>query len=355
MEVLILNGSFETISLVEDFESLLWTDRYSEYGDFEIYTLVTDDLLYFLQPDNYLWIKASEHLMIIENREIKCDIEDGNRLIVTGRSLESILDRRIIWDQTVLTGNFQLGIKKLLDESIISPVIQDRTISNFIFVSSTDPIITALTIDAQIPRGTNLYEAIKTLCVNENVGFKITLSDSNQFEFELYSGVDRSYDQLVTSYVVFSPKFENMINSNYKEERIGLKNVTLVDGEGEGATLKTTVVGTETALSRREVYTDASSVSQTVEGVLMPDPDYLVQLAKKGSEVLLDLSEEKTFDGQIDSLTMFKYGEDFFIGDIVQLANEYGIEGKARVTEIILSQDLGGTTVNPKFTAIEGG
>lgn len=355
MEVLILNSNFEAISLVEDFGSLLWTDRYSEYGDFELFTLVTTDLLYFLQPDNYLWVNESNHLMIIEDREIECDVEDGNHLIVTGRSLESILDRRIVWNQTVLTGDFQLAIKKLIDESIISPEIADRKIQNFVFNMSADPIITALTIDTQIARGSNLYDVVKTLCANENVGFKVTLSDSNQFEFLLYAGVDRSYDQTNVPYVVFSPEFENMINSNYKEIRSSLRNIVLVDGEGEGENLKTKTVGTESGLLRREFYTNASDISQTVDGTSMTEEEYLSHLEKKGLEVVAEKGEEKSFEGQIDTLTMFKYGEDFFIGDIIQLSNEYGMEGKARVTEIILSQDSGEMTINPKFTAIEGG
>lgn len=349
MEVLILNKNLETTSLVETFESLIWTDRYTEWGDFEIYTLVTNDLLYFLEADNYIWIKDSEHLMIIEDREIICDEEDGNSLIVIGRSLESLLERRIVWDQTTLTENFQLGIKKLLDESIISPTIVERTISNFVFVPSVDPIITALTIDTQIPRGENLYEAIRILCSERKIGFKITLSDENEFEFRLYAGVDRTYDQLDVPYVVFSPKFENLINSNYKETRSNLRNVVLVDGEGEGESLKTVVVGTETSVLRREIYLDASDIPQTTE------TEYLAQLNQKGSEVLTEYKDKKAFDGQIDWLTMYKLGTDFFIGDIVQLANEYGIEGKARVTEVIISQDSQGTTLIPNFEAIEGG
>ncbi len=54
-----------------------------------------------------------------------------------------------------------------------------------------------------------------------------------QFVFELYAGFDRSYDQTENPYVIFSPKFENIINSNYIESKASLKTVTLVGGEGE--------------------------------------------------------------------------------------------------------------------------
>lgn len=244
-EILVLNPNLETIKNIDTLKSLIWTDRYYGAGDFEIYTPVNLELMSFLQQDYYLWHKGSEHLMMIESIEIKCDLEEGDHLIVTGRSLEFILDRRIVWEQTILTGNFQDAIQTLLNENVISPAIEDRKISNFIFEPSTDPNILSLTVDAQIERGTNLYEAILALCFERGVGFKITPSD-DKFIFKLYKGQDRSYDQFDNPYVVFSSNFENLINSNYIETKTNLKTVTLVDGEE-----KSTVVGGGSGLTRR--------------------------------------------------------------------------------------------------------
>ena len=86
--------------------------------------------------------------MIIEDIKINADTEEGNHLIVTGRSLESILERRIIWGQRIFNGNLQNGIQTMLNECIISPSIADRKISNFVFVPSADPKITSLKIDS---------------------------------------------------------------------------------------------------------------------------------------------------------------------------------------------------------------
>jgi hypothetical protein len=49
---------------------------------------------------------------------------------------------------------------------------------------------------------------------------------------------------------------------------------------------------------------------------------------------------------------MFKYGEDFFNGDIVQITNEYGHETKARILEIVMSENEEGTSVYPTFATI---
>ena len=241
MELIVLDTSLKMLSVLDTFESLIWTERYSAYGDFEVYTSINDSVLEILKDDYYLWLKESDQAMIVEDRKIESDAENGNHFTVTGRSLESILERRIIWKQTILSGNFQNGIKKLLDENIINPSDTSRKVEGLVFEASTDPAITGLTVDTQFT-GDNLYDAIKKLCDSKNVGFRIKLSDDNKFVFKLYAGADRSYDQFTNPYVIFSPKFENVINTNYLESKKTLKTVTLVAGEGEGADRRTTTV-----------------------------------------------------------------------------------------------------------------
>ena len=110
MDLLILDKNFDTIGIIDTYESFNWTDRYNEAGDFEI-TMVLDtvqhtkELLSIFVEDNYVYLGMSEHLMIIEDLNITTDQEEGNKLVVSGRSLESILDRRIVWDQVVYPVN----------------------------------------------------------------------------------------------------------------------------------------------------------------------------------------------------------------------------------------------------------
>ena len=355
MEFLILDKDLNTSSVLDIYESILWTDRYNKCGDFEIYTSMTDTILSELQQDYYVWSRDSEHTMIIEDIQITADAEDGNNLIVVGRSLESILERRIIWNQTILSGNFQNGIKKLLDENVISPTDSNRKIDNFIFVESTDTAITELTLEAQFT-GDNLYDAICDLCASKEIGFKVTLTEEGKFAFQLYAGADRSYDQLTNPYVVFSPSFENIINSNYLESKKTLKTVTLVAGEGEGSERKTKEVaissGGGSGLARRELYTDARDISSTTDDGTLTEAEYNSQLEQRGKEKLADSTETITFEGEMETSKMFVYGEDFFMGDIVQIVNEFGIEAKARVVEMIHSQDENGVDFYPTFETV---
>lgn len=351
MELFVLNADFESIAVIDTYESMIWTDRYNAYGDFEIYFAMDESLLEYIKEDYYLWLKESDHSMIIEDIKIDADTEEGNRLIVTGRSLESILERRIIWGQRVFSGNLQNAIQTMLNENIISPSVADRKIANFIFVPSTDSKITSLTIDNQYT-GDDLYTVIKGLCEENNIGFKIVLTDDNQFAFSLYAGADRSYDQTENSYVVFSPNFENIINSNYFSSKAGYRNVTLVAGEGEGASRKTTVVGSASGLDRRELFTDARDISSDTEDGTLSDAEYIAQLRTKGLKNLADHMITTAFEGEVEVTRLFKYGEDFFIGDIVQIANEYGNENSAYISELIISNSDEGLSIYPTFKTI---
>lgn len=358
MILLMLNQSLEVIATVDMFESIIWTERYSSYGEFELYTSMNYGLCELFQLGYYLWNKDTTQVMIIEDIKIDTNSEEGAHLTVSGRSLESILERRIIWNQTILEGNFQNGIKKLLDENIIAPIDQTRQILNFEFKASEDPEITKITVSAQF-RGDNLYEALMNLCSAESVGFRIYLSDDNKFVFELYIGVDRSYSQFENPYVIFSPKFENIVNSNYLESNKTLKTVTLVVGEeGEGAEQKTTTVSLQSGpglgLDRRELYTDARDISsKSGDGDdTLSDSEYMSHLTNRGKEELAENAITKSFEGEIETSHMFRYGKDFFKGDIVQLMNEYGIESRVRVTEMVWSQNTEGTKIYPTFVNI---
>lgn len=355
MEFLVLNTKFETIAILDVFESFIWTDRYSKCGDFEIYTSSDLEIIETLKEDFYIWTEDSEHVMIIENRKIITDVEEGNKFLVSGRSLESLLDRRIVWNQILLDGYFQTQIKRLLTENVINPSDSNRKISNFIFEETDDPYILSLKAQVQYT-GDNLYEAVCELCESASIGFKITLNDNNQFVFKLYSGADRSYDQEANPYVVFSPSFENIIDSNYYESKAGYKNVGLVAGEGEGSARRTVVVGKSTSkeLSRRELYVDARDISSTTsDGGSISTSAYDDLLRQRGDKRLTENRIVQLFDGQVESTQMYRYGEHYFMGDIVQLENEYGMESKVRVTEFIRSVDKNGIDSYPTFEVME--
>lgn len=356
MDIWVSGKDFKSISVIDTFSSVIWTDRYNEYGDFEIVTFPSAVALMSLQKDHYLQISDSEHVMIIEDLNIQSDSEDGGMYVVTGKSLEWILNRRIVWNLTVAKGKIPDIIKQLITENIISPAIAERKISNFVFKDVTLPSYSTMEeIEMQF-HGESLYDCVSTLCKMESIGFKITLSASNQFVFELYEGANRSFDQITTPYVLFSPDFDNLVDSNFIDSDESYKNVTLVAGEGEGTDRKTVAKSLEdktySELDRREIFTDASDISKTVGEGTLTDEEYEKQLKERGGETLMDNKSYQYFEGSIDSNRAHVYRKDFFVGDIIQIRNQYGFEAKARVMEAIISQDESGLVIYPTIETV---
>lgn len=452
VDIYVLNTEFQIVGVMDSYESFIWTDRFYSYGDFELYTSFDYSIIELCKQDYYISIAQSEHLMIIEGIEIESDSENGNKLKITGRSLESIIDRRIVWQQMTIAANttFQNAIKRFLDDAFLNPqpysgnysatsdtrrrntsqleVSNKRKLDNLVFNASEDKYILGLKVEKQQYTGDNIYDIFQDLFDNMNgtVGYRITLNDENKFVFELYSGVDRSYTQeeyvktedlsinsektyyilkdnnyvvyeqiyyeksgnnyILTDdlvrvknksyyindagtykvytgafpdyyeyrglrpYVVFSPQFDNVINSNYIDNISEMKNVTLVAGEGEGSSRKTVIVGDYDGINRRELFTDARDMRTDEYGT---GNKYTEALKNRGLNKLVENSRVTSYEGQVDSTRQYIYGKDFFMGDVIQMANEYGIEGNARVIEWVLSISSSGIEMYPTFDAVQ--
>ena len=365
MTLTILNNEFVPIVLIDDFNSFIWTDRYNTIGDFELIVPYKEEynfLLNLTKTDKYyLQCSLSEHLMFIKKIQISYDPEDGYLIQLEGLSLESILEQRIIFPQTILTGSLHNGIKKLITNNVISPYNPDiegptanRQISNFIFVDSTDQTILDLQNRSQYT-GDNLYETISQLCQLYGLGFKVLLNQSTgNFEFSLYRGEDRSFGQDTNPYVLFTPKLENLNSMERITDYSGYKNAFWAAGEDAAEdrvniyTVSDENPDTVSGLDLKEIYVDARDI-QNQDGEIT-DEDYYTELKKRGSEKLSEYSITTAISGEVQYKTNFEYNVDYFIGDIVQLDDGLGNQSMDRITEQIISYNKEGLSLYPTFT-----
>lgn len=363
IDVKILDENFNLVGIIDSYYSLIWTERYSDVGEFEIYTAPTDDIFHLMEVGVYASIDESPFVMVIEKSGYETSNEDGDKMLISGRSLSSLLGRRIIWDQCEIgTGqlaNFQTAIRMLVNDAIISPTNPDRRIPNFFFNLSEDPRITSIELEQnEIHQyyGENLFDTIKTLCENHKVGFRVDLDAANCFQFVLFKGNDLSYDnEEGNSYVVFSDEFDNVATFEYSKNNAEYYNVALVTGEESGSSKTNSVIGTETGLNRREIHIDASNaVSKTVGGRTMSTAEYKYRLYSHGLEEMEKHRVQEECDCEVDP-DSFVANQDYWIGDVVQLGMKYGILVKARVSEIIYNLDTEGYKVYPKFEMLING
>lgn len=381
MNVLILNKNFESILLVENYQSLIWNDRYNEAGDFELYIPASAYDRTFYEIGYYVYCSLSENrLMIIEKVSCKTDVEDGDFVTITGRSLESVLMRRIlIGGTTVYNGNFQDMIEKMFDENITNPINSDRKISNIIFKHSSDKQITELTMEAEYD-GDNMYEVIVEQLNNHDLGMRMTKDSNNNFVFELYKGVDRSYKQSTIPWVVFSPEFDNLLDSEYYTSEMNYKNYAYVRGdfdyeviqditEEDGTTSSNVINETKqitievgkkhTGIERYECFVDANDVQSRTMNEETGEHEYITEdsfnklLQQEGISSLGGFKKYTKFDCEIDYTHTFKINKDYFLGDIVQVSNQYGYSGSFRINEFVISASETGIECYPVFVNTE--
>lgn len=383
MELYVLNKNFITVGIIDEYESFNWTDRYNEAGDFELVLLVTKELLNTIQSDYYLYFNKSEHLMIIEGLEIKTDSEKGDRLIVTGRSLESLLQRRILWFKIKfnLANGFQHAIDKMVNVSMADEVniwgdeaaTTNRRIPGFKVIREwNNTTLDALRMDAIEYWGENLYDIVVDLCKSRDpdVGFKVTWNHTNSddtFNFKLYIGKDRSSGNSENNIPIsFTPRLDNIFDTDYYESVQGYKTTVLIAGQypknnqsdGEVDDITTYAyrgrsLTTYTGLYRREVFCDARNVPYKDDNGNLYNKNTVVKpaLIDEGKKTLNTLSNKKakTFEGEVDYTTVYEYGIDYTIGDVVDVADIYGHEMKARIVEVTFSDDEEGFSINPTF------
>ena len=342
MEITILDKSLNAVYIVDSYQSIIWTSRYYEPGDFELYIPASEEILPYVQKDYYVTRDDDDTVMVIERIEIKTDIEDGDFYIISGHSLESILQRRIIWTQTNLSTNDPVdGINQLITQNAISPSTAARAIPNLELGESTS---ISGTLNVQFT-GTNLGDAITSICRQFAIGFRIRIVDG-KFQCSCHQGQEVD--------VIFSPEFDNLVNSDYIFDCEKYKNCALVAGEGEGTSrIRTSVYSVSPVpegLDRYEMYIDARDINSNNGEISMMQ--YLEKLGQRGYQKLAENEATVDFENEILPNVTYSYREDYNLGDIVTVMNGHGINIKPRITEIIESWDDTGYKIIPTFEEV---
>ena len=369
----VFDTEFNQIAIIDDYTSLIWTEKYQEVGDFELELRYDKKWKDILKQDYYCRIDPSERTMIIEKVQIEHDDDGLSVMTVSGRSVECILERRIVWkkrtfgtttnsetqEETKKTVNIQDSIKTLFNDNIISPENTNRKISNFKFIASEDSYIKNLKFNQDYD-GDSMLDVIEDLCSDKRMGYKILMDDDNNFNFQFYKGTDRSMEQTNNEVVIFSENYDNLISSEYYSDKTEFFNtmyVTKSDSSGSGSS-KTEVnldASPAQGLARRETTCSESDLQSKYK---TSDNNSLSSDAKKSKgriKLKKDYKIKEVMEGDISYESMFVYPDDYQVGDKVQFIDIYGNNRPMTVTEMVIGRDDSGYTMIPTFEDVEEG
>lgn len=371
-DILLYNRDFKIQSILDSYESLIWSMRANEPGDFELYLPKTNDnVSLFKNPfadDTNMYVaipgvfRYDEYfpMMIVETVEFS----DGDNVIkLSGRSLESILDRRIIWgQQSYNSGDYVLNvIQDIVNRNIINPQNPSRTINGFTFQAAVQN--TKTLDDAVQYEGTSILDILSELCETYGFVYNITISDESLLDIRLDIKEPLDYTGSLPGYVnkVFSTELNNFYNVKYVESTNTLKTSAFVSGmrysdDEAGKFYQTEDVnysGMQTSgVYRRELYVNASDIQYDDDaGNIYGTTTYSSFLRDRGKLELKNNKKTIALEGDINIYDDIWYQ---LIGStvIINGGNE-NLRRKAKIKELIYSVSNSEETLVPTFEIVD--
>lgn len=344
------NDTFNRIAVIDNATSVIWVKRFNAVGEFEIYIKASPELFELLDGDIFITRDDSNIAMYVEKVQLNTDKENGDYITISGHSAENLLSWRVI-QRAVFSSETTTAehiIRTLIKNAwiIYSPIINNPDGVEWIQLGPDNEW------DDKVTRqftGKNLLDVVQELCVTYNYGLEFEWNGAG-FQVNLYKGTDRSYDQTENTFVVFSPEFENLGNTEYIKDTSNYANCCIIGGEGEGSQRVFVPVMPDSdeiiGFYRKYIYIDARQSSS--DG--MTSSEYRKMLKNEGVEALEVQRVTTSFNGEILNYNNYTYGVDYNLGDKVSIINEYGVRGNATITEITEVEDASGYRLVPTLS-----
>ena len=339
--VFVVNDSeFTAVGSISQYTSLTWPDKYNGYDSFELYAPITDKNRELLKKENVLWIKGKKAVRI-EIIECEFDEEGERTYLVKGRTIESILESRIVWNSYSCTNKYtSTAMYDLVKENCVNPALSYRKIP---YLYCADDTYIGKKIEYQETGGT-VYESLVDLSQEEELGFSIDfLPEEKKLLFRVYQGDDFS-DPSNSNCILLSTSMEDILSSDYYLNIQAERNVALVTGEGTGADRKRISVGDSSSAGflRKELYVDARDLQSTIykdDGTeeTLTESEYLSNLTTRGLTDLSKCAVTQTFEAQIRTLNgQYEFGVDYNNGDKILMQDTVlGLQVAGRITNVV--------------------
>lgn len=378
MNIYPLDRTFQRQDLIEEFHSIIWTERLASPGEVELIVPATKETYSQLAPGTFLAIDGSKEVMEIETRNI-----EDNLLKVTGPSLLDIFNRRFI-RSTAQQNAKNWVLVDSTEASAIATIVQEMCIDGIMDSGSAlggwgvREIIPNLILGDIALGGDFLsfrpieygpvYPALKKLSDAWDIGMSLYLdhadSSGYQLKFRTWFGVDKTRDSgdVNLEKVVFSPAMDSFTNIKELISIKGYKNVCyafataedVVDmAEGFGSAFADPASATSMGFDRRSMMVLVEDFkSSDVETTTLGFNDILDILNQRARDALANNNYTKIVDGEIVPQSGYTYGVHYGLGDIVELQGISGGYQRALITEYIRTHDATGEKAYPTVSVI---
>lgn len=354
--------------VIENYESLIWSERYHPAGDFQIVSSDVKRTMGLLPLEGYVTLRESTVPMVIESYKIESVKGKAPKLTVNGRTFETVLERRGSVNTLDLTSTnarlpWSIFADKISDAAYkaIREVIGDIARSNLpaavLEASRSGDVIPEINLplpsdyttgtSKEYPiRSGNLYAVILEMLETNHHGIRAvrpTTPGKNTIDLDIYNGAD------LRETAVFDAKFDQFDNATYLLSNQGSMNLAYIYGPN-GASIRQKNNGPEvTGLKRRVLVVDGTN-EDTLNSDANRQARGLIELYNNNATAL--------FDGETSAQIAELYNKPvndggYGLGDILKLRGEYNLDRDVRVAEFIRSSDSSGESAYPAFQVID--
>ena len=335
------DNTFENIGEVNQYDSLIWPDKFNGYASFELWAPITEENSEYFKKGNILWC-GGDNAAVVEIVKSAIDDKGTKTFNVKGRTLEMLLTTRIIWGTYNASNKYaSTAMYDIVKQNCISPTNASRKIP-YLECAEDKQLGGKMSVQKT---GGEVYDAITTIAGSKDLGFNMLFRPKEKkLIFEVVAGVDRTIGQSEVDPVEFSTDLEDILSSSYYTNNQDEKNVAFIQGEGDGASRISQISGNNElkGFDRKELYVDARDLqSETVneDGTttsLTPD-EYKAALINRGDDKLSECEVTETFEAQIRVFgdIQYEFGKDYQKGDKVTVRDrQLNVVVSARITEV---------------------
>lgn len=340
---------------VKKFDSLVWTERYRDNGDFELTVLNDLSVRDVLPIDSLVSHNNTRAIMIVENHEITRNKTDL-KIKISGRSFETFFENRMALMSPLFADPSGIEYLYVISEptyaAIAAELIKNIVIDGIVFSNDIIPNISVSSVvDAEpvptpylVPRG-DLYGRVLELLDIGGYGILAyrpspTILSETDIEIVIHDGTNR------TSSVVFSAHNHDFVDAQYLVSSNKKKNAGLAMAKKHSWEHRKPGYETATGFARRAKYTE---VTEDVDPADIGDLIYLVGRAEMS---IANDNQISLLSCKIRDTSEFVFKTHYDVGDKVSVIGEFGFGGPMRVTEHILTSDEEGTRGYPSLSAI---
>lgn len=384
--------------LVEGWQTLIWTERFQPWGDFELHTQdvhYTRDLL----PERSLCtLRDTEEVMMVDSHDIKLNADNVPELTIKGRTLDSFITNRI-WKNAPYGKAVKMKHKYTIKEAAAAwlwNAICNGTGNDVLRDDALQPegnelphvILTVSTPTDYVEGGTKarkvengvVYDQLMTFLSSGKLGIRIIrpnntngrkvtigsggaystelVHDIENLRFDIYKGRD------LTDKIIFSWKAGHLDEPEYLFSSEIFKTGAYVKGDPRSNyyTDPDVLPGTNSGWNRRDAFVDGGQKDDLERHEGESDAAFEARKEEAADDFEESLEDAgfravrkegahiNGVEAKISPFINYKYQRDYRLGDQVRVQGQYGSANKW-VTEFIRTEDENGEIGYPTLSS----